>query len=61
MTTGALFFMLGSWAFVLGLTGWTFNRLMRSTKTLETEVLPEAAPQATRPGDQGAAAQTDEG
>ena len=30
MTTGALLFMLASWAFVLGLTSWSFYRLMRS-------------------------------
>ena len=30
MTTGALIFMLASWTLVLGLTFWSFYRLMRS-------------------------------
>ncbi|MGH7560913.1 MAG: hypothetical protein ACRENB_07825 [Gemmatimonadales bacterium] len=30
MRTGALVFMLGGWAFVLGLTFWSFYRLMKS-------------------------------
>jgi hypothetical protein len=29
MTTGAMIFMGLSWAFVLGLTGWAFTRLLR--------------------------------
>ena len=27
MTTGSLLFMLGSWAFVLGLLGWSFSKI----------------------------------
>jgi hypothetical protein len=38
MTTGALVFMLGAWAFVLGLTCWSFARL------LKTDPRHEAAP-----------------
>ena len=30
MTTGALIFMIASWTLVLGLTFWSFYRLMRS-------------------------------
>lgn len=30
MKTTALLFMLGAWAFVLGLTFWSFYRLMKS-------------------------------
>ena len=30
MTSGALIFMLLAWTFVLGLTFWSFWRLMRS-------------------------------
>ena len=38
MSTGALIFMLGAWAFVLGLTVWSFARLMK------TDPAHEAAP-----------------
>lgn len=38
MTTGALIFMLAAWAFVLGLTTWSFRKLMRSEP--EHEHLP---------------------
>lgn len=37
MRSGALAFMLGAWALVLGLTFWSFWRLM---KTPEEEKLP---------------------
>jgi hypothetical protein len=37
MRTTALLFMLGAWAFVLGLTSWSFWRLMR---TPQEEKLP---------------------
>jgi hypothetical protein len=29
MTTTAVVFWLGSWAFVLGLTGWSFYRVLK--------------------------------
>ncbi len=29
MSTGALIFWLGSWAFVLGLTFWSFARILQ--------------------------------
>lgn len=29
MTTEAMIFMALSWTFVLGLTGWAFNRILR--------------------------------
>lgn len=38
MSTGALAFMLSAWAFVLGLTLWSFARLMK------TDPKNEAAP-----------------
>lgn len=38
MRTGALVFMLAAWAGVLGLTGWSFYRLLR------TDPANEAAP-----------------
>jgi len=28
MTTNALLFMLGAWAFVLGLTSWSYKKLL---------------------------------
>ena len=28
MTTGALVFMIASWAFVLSLTAWSFRRIL---------------------------------
>ena len=28
MTSSAIFFMAASWIFVLGLTGWSFKRIM---------------------------------
>lgn len=30
MTTAAIAFWLGSWAFVLGLTGWSFYRVLKA-------------------------------
>lgn len=30
MSGQALAFMIGSWSFVLGLTGWCFHRVLRS-------------------------------
>ena len=33
MTTGAVIFMLASWTFVLGLTAWSFARLLGGKKT----------------------------
>lgn len=29
MTTSAIAFMAASWALVLGLTGWSFSRILR--------------------------------
>lgn len=29
MTTSAMIFMAGSWAFVLGLTLWSFSRILK--------------------------------
>lgn len=43
MTTGALLFMLASWTFVLGLTLWSFYRLMKTERDLgETAAEAEA-------------------
>jgi hypothetical protein len=32
MTTSAVVFMAASWAFVLGLTGWSFARILKMQK-----------------------------
>lgn len=33
MTSSAVVFMIGSWAFVLGLTFWSFARIMSKENT----------------------------
>ncbi len=35
MTTGALIFLVLAWSFVLGLTFWSFHRLMKSDPSKE--------------------------
>ena len=35
MTTGAIIFMALAWTFVLGLTFWSFNKLMKSDPSNE--------------------------
>jgi hypothetical protein len=40
MTKSAIVFMVGSWGFVLGLTFWSFWRLLSSEKA---EAAPEGA------------------
>jgi hypothetical protein len=37
MTTGAIVFMAASWSFVLGLTFWSYRRMLSSDKTKVTE------------------------
>jgi hypothetical protein len=32
MSTGAILFMAGSWTFVLGLTAWSFYKLLTDEK-----------------------------
>jgi len=32
MTSSAVIFMVASWAFVLGLTGWSFVRILKMEK-----------------------------
>lgn len=44
MSTGALIFMLGSWAFVLGLTFWSFYRLLTLKKHHDPDGIGPAAP-----------------
>ena len=35
MTTGALIFLILAWTFVLGLTTWSFSRLLRTEPSKE--------------------------
>lgn len=49
MTTGAIVFMVLSWGFVLGLTSWSFVRILRHSRHFDPDgigpaVPPEAAP-----------------
>ena len=43
MTTGAMIFMLGSWGFVLGLTLWSFRRIMKKEAVADQTVETRAA------------------
>jgi hypothetical protein len=40
MSTGALLFLLGAWACVLGLTLWSFLRLMKTDPSREAAPPP---------------------
>ena len=44
MTTGAIIFMAMAWAFVLGLTFWSFYRLMRTDPAREPLPPPGSIP-----------------
>jgi hypothetical protein len=44
MSSGALVFMLVSWTFVLGLTFWSFGRIMRSEKHFDPDGIGPAVP-----------------
>jgi hypothetical protein len=44
MSTGALLFMLASWAFVLGLTGWAFARLLRGKRHFDPDGIGPSGP-----------------
>ena len=44
MTPGAIMFMVGSWAFVLGLTFWSFARLMSGKKHFDPDGIGPAVP-----------------
>lgn len=37
MTTGAVVFLVLSWTFVLGLTVWSFSRVLRSIRKQEPD------------------------
>ena len=44
MTNGAVIFMVASWAFVLGLTTWSFGRILTNTKHHDPDGLGPASP-----------------
>ncbi len=44
MTPGALIFMLASWAFVLGLTFWSFRKILQSQKHFDPDGIGPASP-----------------
>lgn len=44
MSAGALIFMLASWTFVIGLTVWSFVRILRSQKHFDPDGIGPAQP-----------------
>ena len=44
MSTGALVFMIVSWTFVLGLTFWSFARIMRTQRHFDPDGIGPAVP-----------------
>ena len=44
MSAGALLFMLVSWSFVLGLTGWSFARILKGQKHFDPDGIGPAQP-----------------
>jgi hypothetical protein len=44
MTAGALIFMLVSWTFVLGLTLWSFTRILSGKKHFDPDGTGPASP-----------------
>ncbi len=49
MSTGAILFMAGSWTFVLGLTFWSFYRLLTMKKHHDPDGLgPQSPPVKAR-------------
>lgn len=44
MTTQAIIFMAASWAFVLGLTAWSFRKLMQDREHFDPDGIGPASP-----------------
>lgn len=45
MTTGAIIFMALSWAFVLGLTAWSFGKILRNQSHFDPDGIgPDSPP-----------------
>jgi hypothetical protein len=44
MTTGALVFLILSWTFVLGLTFWSFSRILSGKRHFDPDGIGPASP-----------------
>lgn len=44
MTTGALLFLIAAWTFVLGLTFWSFWRILRGKRHFDPDGIGPASP-----------------
>lgn len=44
MSTGALIFMIASWTFVLGLTFWSFARILKHQRHFDPDGIGPAVP-----------------
>lgn len=44
MSMGALIFMLAAWTFVLGLTGWSFSRILKGQRHFDPDGIGPAQP-----------------
>lgn len=55
MSAGALIFMVLSWTFVLGLTFWSFARILRLQKHFDPDGIGPASPPVPGRADDGRA------
>lgn len=55
MTRGALLFMVLSWTFVLGLTLWSFGKIMRNQAHFDPDGIGPASPPEPGPLDHSGA------
>ncbi|HLL85168.1 MAG TPA: hypothetical protein VK420_21035 [Longimicrobium sp.] len=55
MTTGSLLFLIISWAFVLGLTVWSFARILSGKKHFDPDGIGPASPPVPGRADDGQA------
>ena len=46
MTIGAILFLVGSWTFVLGLTAWSFGKILRNPAHFDPDGTGPASPPA---------------
>ena len=53
MSAGALIFLLASWIFVLGLTIWSFARILRLQKHFDPDGIGPASPPVPGRADDG--------
>jgi len=57
MTTGSLLFLILSWTFVLGLTAWSFARILSGKKHFDPDGIGPASPPVPGRADDGRAPQ----